>query len=101
MTVYPAVLLPLAGELRETFLAAGYTVDGVDELLGPLATAALGRGDLIPALSVATGDSQLEVLIRLFLLGRSEPASAVGFLPAGVLEPDGSLVRAALDLRPH
>jgi hypothetical protein len=101
VTVDPAALLPLAGELRQTFIDAGYTVDGVDELLGPLATAALGRGDLVPALSVATGSSRLEVLVRLFLLGRSEPLSAVGFLPAGVLEEDGALFRAALDLRPH
>ena len=95
-------MLPFAGQLRETFRAARFTVDGVDELLGPLATAALGRGDLIPALAEATGDSRLDVLVRLVLLGGAEPAAAVAFLPSCVLEESGpGLLRAALDLRPH
>ena len=98
----PAALLPLAGQLRQTFRSAEFTVDGVDDLLGPLATTALGRGDLVPALAEATGDSQLDVLVRLFLLGCSEPAAAADFLPAEVLEEAGpGLVRAALDIRPH
>jgi hypothetical protein len=98
----PAAVLPFAAELRETFRAADFTVDGVDELLGPLATAALGRGDLVPALAEATGDSRLDSLVRLFLLGSSEPAAAAVFLPDCVVEEAGpGLVRAALDLRPH
>jgi hypothetical protein len=98
----PAAVLPLAGHLRKTFRSAGFTVAGVDDLLGPLATAALGRGDLIPALAEATGDTRLDVLVRLFLLGSSEPAAAAAFLPECVLEAAGpGLVRAALDLRPH
>jgi hypothetical protein len=102
VSIDPAALLPLAGQLRETFRSADFTVDGVDALLGPLATTALGRADLVPALAAATGDSRLDVLVRLFLLGCSEPAAATAFLPSNVLEDAGSgLVRAALDLRPH
>ena len=89
---------PAARLFREN----GYTVDGVDARLGPLATAAMGRGDPVPALAAASGDDPLDVLIRLFLLGRDEPVSAAAFLPAQVLESTGAgRVRAALDLRPH
>ncbi len=102
MTTTPQQLLPRAGQLRSRLLAAGYTVDGIDALLGAEASAALARGDLVPALHVATGDSELERLIRLFLLGRCEPLHTLTFLPEAALEPvaDGQ-VRAALDIRPH
>ena len=46
-SVFPALLEALAADLR----AVGYTVDGVAELLGETAHAALGRDQLIPALS--------------------------------------------------
>ncbi len=102
MSTDPAALLPLAGQLRSLFGSVGYTVDGVDALLGPVATASLGRGELVPALAAASGSSELDVLVRLFLLARDEPAGAAAFLPSSVLEPaGGGLVRAALDLRPH
>jgi SAM-dependent methyltransferase len=102
VSTQPDALLPYAGRLRELFREAGYTVDGVDRGLGPLATAAMGRGDPVPALAAASGNDPLEVLIRLFLLGRDEPASVTGFLPSAVLEPAGAgRLRAALDLRPH
>ncbi len=102
MSTHPDELLPLAGALRALFRETGYTVDGVGAALGPLATAAMGRGDPVPALAAASSDAPLDVLIRLFLLGRDEPASAAAFLPPPVLEPAGAgRVRAALDLRPH
>ena len=102
MSIDPGALLPLAGELRTLFRSVGYTVDGVDQLLGPMATASLGRGELVPALDAASGTSDLAALVRLFLLARDVPESAVAFLPHALLEPAGSgLVRAALDLRPH
>jgi SAM-dependent methyltransferase len=102
VSIHPGQLLPLAPRLRELFHDCGYTVDGVDALLGPLATAAMGRGDSVPALAAASGDDQLSVLVRLFLLGLDVPATAAGFLPAPVHEAAGpSQVRAALELRPH
>ena len=102
MMTHPDDVLPLAGRLRALFRKTGYTADGVDALLGPVASAALGRNDLVPALQAASGDSPLAVLVRLFLLGRDEPEQGAAFLPAEVLEPVGSdRVRAALDLRPH
>ncbi|MDH6242476.1 class I SAM-dependent methyltransferase [Mycobacterium sp. OTB74] len=101
----PDLLDTLGADLR----AAGYTTDGVAELLGPGANAALGRGVWWPALH-ATGEDRLSTLIRLFLLGTSEtmqqvqaalpsvPLDALG--AAGVLDV-ADTVRAALDIRPH
>lgn len=102
MSTHPGRLLPLAGPLRTLFRDVGYTVEGVGSLLGLLATAAMGRGDPVPALAAASGDAPLDVLIRLFLLAQDVPAAVTGFLPEALLEPAGSgLVRATLDLRPH
>jgi SAM-dependent methyltransferase len=102
VSIHPGRLLPFAGGLRALFRDAGYTVDGIGAALGSLATAAMGRGDPIPALAAASSDEPLDVLIRLFLLGRDEPESVAAFLPPAVLEPAGAgRVRAALDLRPH
>ncbi len=102
MTFDPGRLLPVADRLRDLFREAGYTVAGVDARLGPLATAAMGRDDPVPALAAASGDGRLDVLIRLFLLDREERESTAAFLPPEVLESAGAgRVRAALDLRPH
>lgn len=102
VSVHPDRLLPFAAGLRALFRETGYTVDGVDAALGPLATAAMGRGDPVPALAAASGDGPLEACIRLFLLGQEEPAPLAAFLPPAVLEECGpGRVRAALDLRPH
>ncbi|BBX26795.1 DUF7782 domain-containing protein [Mycolicibacterium alvei] len=95
--------------------SAGFTTDGVAELLGPDANAALGRGVWWPVLRVthaAPADRQrLGVLVRLLLLGTEEsredveaafPSISLETLTAsGVLELNGSTVRAALDIRPH
>jgi methylase of polypeptide subunit release factors len=87
----------LAG-LRDAFLGWGYTHDGVAALLGPVAHAALGRGDLVPALRATTGGSPLETLVRLFLLGTTEPSSPVG---EPFVAPAGGGWRAVLDVRPY
>ncbi len=55
--------------LREAFLEADYTVDGVQALLGPVAHEALSRGEVVPSLRATSGGSRLETLVRLFLLG--------------------------------
>ena len=113
-------LLPIVTALRACVLRVGYTADAVLGLLGPQAHAALGRGDALPARRVlaagttgTTGTTgQLGTLIALFLLADACPAEAAAralapltvpdALRAGLLEavPDGTTVRAALDLRP-
>lgn len=96
----------LGADLR----AAGYTVDGVAELLGADVHAALGRGVWWPALR-ATGDDPLSTLVRLFLLGAQVPRGHLlevftrvpldALVAGGVLEVADGGVRAALDIRPH
>ena len=99
-----------ADRLAEALRAAGYTAEAVVDLLGEEAAGALARAERVPGLRATTGGSPLETLIRLFLLGSTEPAAAVhAALPvaaapaiAGVLlEPDGDRYRAAIDLRPY
>jgi len=102
----PELIEALGADLR----SAGYTTDGVAELLGPEANAALGRGVWWPALH-ATGHDRLSTLIRLFLLGTDESAEGVraalpsvpsaDLVAAGVLESTGEDLRAVLDIRPH
>jgi hypothetical protein len=91
--------------LRDALLAADYTYDAVVALLGPSAHLALGRGELVPGLRATRGGSSLETLVRLFLLGTTEPealcAKAFGSLPPDVLERDGDGWRAAVDVRPY
>jgi methylase of polypeptide subunit release factors len=93
-----------ADRLADALRAAGYTADAVVELLGEEAAGALARGERVPGLRATTGGSPLETLIRLFLLGVTEPAAAVEAalpLTAPLLERDGSGYRAAIDLRPY
>jgi methylase of polypeptide subunit release factors len=98
-----------AALLCEALARNDFTVDAVAALLGPVAHAALGRGDHLPALRATTGGSPLETLVRLFLLGATEPANACAAalspLPldraAFLVEPDGDGLRAVLDVRPY
>lgn len=106
MTLGPVVLDALGADLR----AAGYTVDGVAELLGADVHAALGRGVWWPAMR-ATGTDPLSALVRLFLLGVEVPRGDLhevftrvpldALVAGGVLEVADGTVRAALDIRPH
>ncbi|QRY42962.1 class I SAM-dependent methyltransferase [Mycolicibacterium boenickei] len=109
--VDPGLLDAIGADLR----SAGFTTDGVADLLGADANAALSRGVWWPALRAthaAPADRQrLGVLVRLLLLGTGEtpqlveaafPSTDLRTLAAnGVLEFDGDRVRAALDIRPH
>ena len=119
-------LLPL---LRTDLEGAGYTVDGVEDFLGPLAAAALHREQAVPALRVAraalddaTGATSSgrkkdprAVLAALFLLGLEVRRAALAAALPGV-GPDGAArrgrgaaaghrpddgVRALADLRPY
>lgn len=108
MTIDPGVLDAIGQDLR----SAGYTVDGVAELLGAEVSAALDRGVWWPALRAThTAERPLAVLVRLFLLGSDEtraqvemalPSVAFEVLVAnGVFEVADGYVHAALDIRPH
>lgn len=104
----PELLDALGQDLR----TAGYTVDGVAELLGDDVHAALGRGVWWPALRACDAvDGPLATVVRLFLLGADErPDRVAGAFPSaglaaltacGVLQDSGETVRAILDIRPH
>lgn len=91
--------LEVFDRLGEDLRTAGYGATAVPELLGTSAHRALGRGELWPALRATRDGSPLATLVRLFLLGTSEPAATVArALPttglaaapeSGALESDG------------
>ncbi|MFI5800364.1 methyltransferase [Streptomyces sp. NPDC051677] len=101
--------LDVATLLREALLAASFTADGLLELLGAPAYAALARSETVPALRATRGDTPLETLVRLFLLQQPVPHARVeAFLPvhacveSGWLLPTGEdEVAATVDVRPY
>lgn len=107
----PHLSATTADALRTALGRAGYTPDGVLDLLGPGAHAALGRGEVEPAFRAAADGAELGVLVRLLLLGavESDAAVAAALAPlapaaaeaAGLLVRDGDGWRAVLDLRPY
>lgn len=106
----------LLDALRTDLASAGYTVAGIEDLLGPVASAALHREEPVPALRVTASadDEPLAALVRLFVLGVDVPRRAVGraldhlgvdgAATLGLLRAAGAAaddpVRAAVDLRP-
>ncbi|MEU5810051.1 class I SAM-dependent methyltransferase [Streptomyces sp. NPDC047718] len=104
-----------AAELRAALLAAGFTADGLLELLGAPAYAALARSETVPALRATRtrGTGPLASLVRLFLLQQPEPyAQAARALPVEAALADGWLrreqtadggdtVHATVDIRPY
>ncbi len=111
----------LLDDLRTDLDAAGYTVDGVEDLLGPVASAALHREEPVPALRVTASDTggagapERAALVRLFVLGTEVPrraaerafarlgvdgAARLGLVAAAGADPDDD-VRARVDLRPY
>jgi methylase of polypeptide subunit release factors len=113
--------LPVPGDgtgtarLRAALREAGFTADGLLELLGAPAYAALARGETVPALRAtrpgAGDDGPLAALTRLFLLRRPVPRSqARAALPDaafdaalgdGWLRAEGDDVRATVEVRPY
>ncbi|MEU9159036.1 methyltransferase [Streptomyces sp. NPDC048424] len=104
-----------AAELRSALLAAGFTADGLLDLLGAPAYAALARSETVPALRATRGadDGPLASLVRLFLLQQPEPyVRAAAALPVDAALADGWLrlegatdgegtVYATVDVRPY
>jgi methylase of polypeptide subunit release factors len=99
----------VAARLRDALLAADFTADGLLELLGAPAYAALARSETVPALRATRGDTPLELLTRLFLLQQPvERARLESVLPvaecldSGWLLPAGDgEVAATADVRPY
>ncbi|MGO2179121.1 DUF7059 domain-containing protein [Cellulosimicrobium funkei] len=105
------------GEARA---AAGFTVDGVERVLGPVASAALHREQAVPARRALRdrgreGADPTAALAALFLLGDDVPRRALdaalgrtgvdGARRLGLVEAAGAgdddAVRALVDLRPY
>jgi hypothetical protein len=107
----------LVEALRADLAAAGFTVPGVEDLLGPVAAAALHREEAVPALLATTvaGRDPRAALVRAFVLGVPVPAGDLAAaLPAlgvdgaerlGLVETAGhgagDQARARVDLRPY
>lgn len=96
--------------LRAALQQAGFTYDGVADVLGPEGHAALMRNETTPARRRTTGGSAVETLARLFLLQTPVPvADAEAALPGlldrltaeGLVEQSVSEVAARLDIRPY
>lgn len=105
----------LIGRLRADL--TGFTVDSVDELLGPVAHGALGREQALPARRIVQQrpDEPLATLVAVFILGLEVPrrqlAAALpqlgtdGAAQLGLIQESGSgpddAVRSVVDLRPY
>ncbi|WP_029069536.1 DUF7059 domain-containing protein [Jonesia quinghaiensis] len=109
------IITDRVSHLREDLFNAGYTVDGVRELLGDTAHDALHREQTVAARRAVRGKSgACAVLVRMFLLGEvisEEDAdlafptvTATGAVAMQLLEystdAEGGY-RAVVDLRPH
>jgi methylase of polypeptide subunit release factors len=102
----------LVARLRADLEHAAYTVEAVDALLGPLASAALAREQVLPAQrATAEVGTPLATLVRLFGLGDAvDPEEAAAALPSlgiegaramGLVRQQGPGVVATCDLRPY
>lgn len=102
-----------AAEVRAALLAAGFTADGLLDLLGAPAYAALARSETVPAERATRWPPggtppALATLTRLFLLQHAVPrAHAAAVLPLeacladGWVRRDGEAVRSVVDVRPY
>lgn len=110
-TRHPGLSDDDVARLRDALGAAGYSVDGIRDLLGARAAAALDRNETTPGrLAVAGRDDPPALLARLWslqtpverrLLERVLPVEPL--LAGGILEAsaDGDTVRAVVDIRPY
>lgn len=108
----PVVDADLLALLRTDLIAARFTVAGVSEILGPMASAALLREHPLTA-ERATGESTdpCAALIRLFTLGSSVDlrdaqvampnVGVAGLLSLGLARQEGDGLVATCDLRPY
>ncbi|NLG45418.1 methyltransferase [Gordonia sp. (in: high G+C Gram-positive bacteria)] len=115
MIRYPLDAPEIVDALGEGLRSAGYSSEGIDGLLGEETSQALVGGVWWPALRktrrAPAEQASLATLIRLFLLGSTEPDDAVAaalpgigvdaLLDQQVIEKADGGVRAILDIRPH
>ena len=94
--------------LREAFLDAGFTADGLLTMLGSSAYAALGRGEGVPARRALQDRHGADAeLARLFVLGDDvERSDAARHLPLDDLLTlglvgGGATLRSLVDVRPY
>lgn len=108
----PVLVPDLIERLRDDLRAAGWTVESIEDRLGPAASAALHRELALPARrALVEADDPLATLTRLFALGdpvdhdlveAALPTLGVaGATRLGLLEIEGAAVRATCDLRPY
>ncbi|MCL3861384.1 methyltransferase [Actinotalea sp. K2] len=116
----PLTELPLVESLRADLDRSGLTVEAVEGLLGPVASAALHREQRLPALrevdrAAGTGSHAVATLVRLFVLGGEVTRVALdaalpgtgtqGCAQLGLVGAAGQgradAVRARVDLRPY
>ncbi len=93
--------------LRDALVRADYTSEGIAARLGEDATDALARNDYRAALRLTESRDELATLIRLYICGQTEPATAVRNAFGGLrnygellVETDGGY-RAGVDLEPY
>lgn len=99
------------GALRADLVAADFTTDAVESLIGEVAAGALHREQLLPAIRGSLDGSVLATLVRFFTLGlpvaRAELDLALptcgtdGLRELGIAEGEDHVLRAACDLRPY
>ncbi len=102
----------LLAKLRADLTAAAYTVDGVQQILGPVAARALHREQRLPA-DLATRDRTEPVAVLARLLGLGFPVAwgdadrslptlrADGAVRLGLARAEGADLRGTIDLRPY
>lgn len=113
MSVPPPVVIPeLLERLRADLGDVGFTVEGIEEYLGPVASAALRRDELLPAERRTRHDSSpIGALVRLFALAVEVDFDVVdaalptlggdGLVELGLAARAGAALRACADLRPY
>jgi methylase of polypeptide subunit release factors len=99
--------------LREALTRADFTSAGIANRLGPEATAATKRNDFRAALRKTASGDPLDTLIRLFIVGQSEPreaveqalnvtdATAMGLIKQTRITQASDVYTAGLDLEPY
>lgn len=111
----PVPVLPpeLVEPLRADLFDAAFTVEGIDDILGPVASAAIMRDHLVPARRVLDrlGETPATTMLRLFGLGEAVTHAeldeafprvrAAGLLRIGLVREAEDGLRAACDLRPY